>query len=144
MSKAVLAFPTKLNILHIFFVVLTSSDFFQFSSQLSSPPNHFTIILHSVPTSLSTSFVNHLPQRHSHASLFTSFTNHHIPLTLTHTPTLTHSPSFHVLLHSYLSLLSLSLHTEICLTESLLFFSFLPSLYTHGGPVQLLIHMFGR
>ena len=36
------------------------------------------------------SFINHLPQSHSHALLFTSFINLHIQLTLT--PTLTHSP----------------------------------------------------
>ena len=44
----------------------------------------------------------------------------------------THSPSFHVLIHSYLSLLSLSLHTTIHLIASLPFFFLFPSsCYTH-------------
>ena len=51
-----------------------------------------------------------------YASLFTSLVIIHMPQ-----PSRTHSPSFHVLIHSYLSLLSLSLHTTIHLIASLLF-----------------------
>ena len=97
------------------------------SCRIYASPNHFTIHLHTVSTPLFISLINHLPYYHSHASLFTSLVIIHMPKTST-----THSPSFHVLIHSYLSLLSLSLHTTIHLIASLPFFFLFPSsCYTH-------------
>ena len=76
---------------------------------ISSSPNHFTLHLHTVSTPLFNSFIKSLPYYHSHASLFSCVVIIHMP----QTSTLTHSPSFHVLIRSYISLLSLSLHTTI-------------------------------
>ena len=99
---------------HIF-LLFTSSDNF-----IAYPRLQITLLFICTPFLLLN--VNHLPYYHSHVSLVTSLVIIHMAQTST-----THSPSFHVLIHSYLSLLSLSLHTTIHLIASLPFFFLFPS-----------------
>ena len=94
--------PFQPNTAHI---LSPSFHFFRRFHPISSSLNHFIIHLHTVSTSLFISFINHLP--------YTPLHYHHSHATKTST---THSPSFHVLLYSYVSLLSLYLHPTIHLS----------------------------